>query len=194
MSSTITKRQLEIIEAAGKIMTDKGVSGLTTKKLASEMNFSESALYRHFKSKEEIIISMLKFLASNMSLLAVDQDEQSATSQLRQFFSKQFEFFNQKPHFVIAVFAEGLLEESEGINQAIQQVMASRIQVLSPIILKGQETEEFTKALKVEDLIHVIMGSMRLFIFKWRMSRFEFDIIKEGEQKMNSIIQLIQNK
>ena len=62
----ITPRQLEIIEAAGKILTASGVSGLTIKNLAKEMQFSESAIYRHFKSKEEIIIAMLNYLADNI--------------------------------------------------------------------------------------------------------------------------------
>ena len=59
----ISDRQLEIIKAAGKILTTSGVSGLTIKNLAKEMKFSESAIYRHFTSKEEIIIALLEFLA-----------------------------------------------------------------------------------------------------------------------------------
>ena len=45
MIETISDRQLEIIEAAGKILTASGVSGLTIKNLAREMKFSESAIY-----------------------------------------------------------------------------------------------------------------------------------------------------
>ena len=62
----ITPRQLEIIEAAGKILNSSGVTGLTIKNLAKEMKFSESAIYRHFASKEEIIIAMLNYLAQEV--------------------------------------------------------------------------------------------------------------------------------
>ena len=62
----IKKRQLEIIKAAGEILTESGLAGLTTKNLAVRMDFAESALYRHFKSKEEIIIAMLNYLADNI--------------------------------------------------------------------------------------------------------------------------------
>ena len=37
MTLEISSRQLEIIEAAGKILTTSGVSGLTIKNLAKEM-------------------------------------------------------------------------------------------------------------------------------------------------------------
>jgi AcrR family transcriptional regulator len=46
----ISAKQLEIIKAAGRILTASGVSGLTIKELAKEMQFSESAIYRHFES------------------------------------------------------------------------------------------------------------------------------------------------
>ena len=65
-TETISDRQLEIIEAAGKILTAAGISGLTIKNLAKEMKFSESAIYRHFTSKEEIIIALLEYLAQSM--------------------------------------------------------------------------------------------------------------------------------
>jgi AcrR family transcriptional regulator len=37
----IKPRQLEIIEVAGKLLTNSGINGLTIKNLANEMNFSE---------------------------------------------------------------------------------------------------------------------------------------------------------
>jgi len=61
----LSTRQLEIIEATGKLLTTSGLSGLTIKNLAKEMHFAESAIYRHFSSKEEIIVSMLQYLANN---------------------------------------------------------------------------------------------------------------------------------
>ena len=63
MKRSISDRQLEIIEATGKILTASGLSGLTIKNLAKEMKFTESAIYRHFESKEAIIITMLNYLA-----------------------------------------------------------------------------------------------------------------------------------
>ena len=73
----ITPRQLEIIEATGKILTTSGVSRLTIKNLAKEMQFSESAIYRHFESKEEIIIAMLDYLSETMDeLLKNSRDKQ----------------------------------------------------------------------------------------------------------------------
>ena len=45
----MTTRQLEVIQAAAKILTQSGSEGLTIKNVPQEKwGFSESALYRHF--------------------------------------------------------------------------------------------------------------------------------------------------
>ena len=194
MSTDISIRQLEIIEAAGKILTEKGINGLTTKKLAQEMNFSESALYRHFSNKEEIIVCMLNYLGLNMDQHSTELENKNPIEQLKNFFQNQFRFFESQPYFVIAVFSEGLLEESEKINQAIKSLMTKRMQLLKPIIQIGQEKGAITNDLDSDELIHILMGSVRLFMLKWRMSKFEFDIQTEGNKMLTSILKLIQTK
>jgi AcrR family transcriptional regulator len=194
MSTDISIRQLEIIEAAGKILTEKGINGLTTKKLAQEMNFSESALYRHFSNKEEIIVCMLNYLALNMDQHTTELENKNPIEQLKNFFQNQFRFFESQPYFVIAVFSEGLLEESEKINHAIKSLMNKRMQLLKPIIQIGQEKRAITNDLDSDELIHILMGSVRLFMLKWRMSKFEFDIQTEGNKMLTSILKLIQTK
>ena len=194
MSTDISIRQLEIIEAAGKILTEKGINGLTTRKLAQEMNFSESALYRHFSNKEEIIVCMLNYLGLNMDQHSTELENKNPIEQLKNFFQNQFRFFESQPYFVIAVFSEGLLEESEKINHAIKSLMNKRMQLLKPIIQIGQEKGAITNDLDSDELIHILMGSVRLFMLKWRMSKFEFDIQTEGNKMLTSILKLIQTK
>lgn len=101
----IKERQLEIIEAAGKILTESGIAGLTTKNLAAKMGFAESALYRHFKGKEEIILTMLRYLSTDMDsrLINSTKDIESPEEKLKAAFNNQFEFFKKNPHFLVAI-------------------------------------------------------------------------------------------
>jgi TetR/AcrR family transcriptional regulator, fatty acid metabolism regulator protein len=191
----ITPRQIEIIEAAGKILTSSGVSGLTIKNLAKEMQFSESAIYRHFASKEEIIVAMLNYLADDidkrLSNLAKPADPEE---QFKSLFREQFRFFSINFHFVVAVFSDGLMEESQLINQNILKLMNVKIKHLMPIIMEGQQKGIFTNAITTDELMHIIMGTFKLQMFKWRIANFEFDIKRSGENMVQSILTLIKNK
>ncbi len=190
----ITDRQLEIITAAGEILTESGIAGLTTKKLAAKMGFAESALYRHFTGKEEIMVTMLQYLAADMDkrlkdcLLNIDEPE----FQLKEVFNNQFGFFKNNPHFLVAIFSDGLLEESKVINDAIMQIMAVKRKYLLRIIKKGQEEGVFKNTLSVDDMVHFVMGSFRLHMLQWRMADFTFDVKLKGNNLMTSILTLIK--
>ncbi|MGF2413046.1 TetR/AcrR family transcriptional regulator [Ferruginibacter sp.] len=190
----IKKRQLEIIEAAGEILTESGLAGLTTKKLAAKMGFGESALYRHFKGKEEIIITMLQYLNADMDkrLTACVENINDPVKKLDAVFNNQFDFFQQHPQFLVAVFSEGLMEESKSINAAILQLMATKRKHLLPIINQGQLQGIIETTAPAEDIMHIIMGSFRLHMLQWRMSDFAFDVKKKGNKLMESILTLIK--
>ena len=192
----ITDRQLEIIAAAGKILTSSGVSGLTTKNLAAAMQFSESALYRHFSSKEEILLAMLHYLADSMDQRlahAVDTN-QPVEMQLKLLFRSQMQFFQEQPHFAVAVFSDGLLEASERINAAMLQLMAVVMKHLHPIVAAGQQSDLFTATIPTSALLHLIMGSFRLLMFKWRISNFQFDISAAGDEQLQTLLYVLKSK
>lgn len=192
----VTERQLEIIEAAGKLLSTSGVSGLRIKSLAKEMGFSESAIYRHFSSKEEMIVTMLNYLAESMDLRyqQVISDSLSPTEKFTALFDSMLTFFQNHPHFVVAVFSDGLFEESQHINEGISNIMTVKRSHLIPIIQEGQQTGEFTKRIDSEELAHIIMGSFRLLMFKWRTAQFQFEIERRGILLTESLLTLIKNK
>jgi AcrR family transcriptional regulator len=190
----IKERQLEIIEAAGEILTESGLAGLTTKNLAAKMGFAESALYRHFKGKEEIIVTMLQYLAADLDkrLAGCVANLDSPVEKIKAVFNNQFDFFQKHPHFLVAVFSDGLLEESKKINAAIMQIMATKRKHLLPIITQGQLEGLFETSASAEDLMHIIMGSFRLHMLQWRMTDFSFDVKQKGNKLMGSILTLIK--
>ena len=191
----ITPRQLELIEAASRLLTSSGINGLTIKNLAKEMNFSESAIYRHFSSNEDIILAMLHYLAENIDerLSALTKTE-NPEENFRAMFKEQFTFFSRNSHFVVAVFSDGLMEESQRINEAILKLMAVMMKHFMPLLTDGQQKNIFTNAIENEDLVHVVMGAFKLQMFKWRLFNFQFDLIESGNKMIDSVLTLIKTK
>lgn len=190
----ISTRQQEIIEAAGKILTDAGVGGLTTKRLAKEIGFSESAIYRHFASKEDIIIALLEYLREDMNKRLSESvvTDLSPEEKFKKLFQSQFSFFEKNTHFVVAVFSDGLLEESDKIGQAILSLMQVKMKYLLPVIMEGQQKGVFTKAITTEELVHIIMGTFRLQMFKWRIADFKFDIQRNGQNMLEALLTIMK--
>ena len=191
----IKPRQLEIIEAAGQLVTEDGFAALTTKRLAERMHFTEAALYRHFKSKEEILVTMLHHLAANIDerLTAVAGTHPEPVERVRAMFDSQFTYVQKNPQDLMALFATGVLEASHGIDAGIDRIMVVKRRHLLNAIKDGQRSGDFTSDHSAETLSHIIMGTFRLHMLQWRMSGRSFDVRKKGKALIGSALDLITN-
>lgn len=196
MQEITTNRQIEIIEAAGKLLMAKGVKGLTTKNLSIELGFSESALYRHFRNKEDIVVLLINYLESNIKerLQPIYENTNLTSSEkLISIFNSQFTFFQQNPHFIIAILSEGLFNETDNINSSILKVINYKLQLLSSIIDEGKKEGVLKTALTTEEMVHIIIGSFRMMMLKWKFSGFQLDLITNGNSIMNTTINLLKS-
>ena len=69
--------------------------------------------------------------------------------------------------------------------------MAVKTKHLKPILRDGQRENIFTNKVETEELSDITMGAIRLLMFKWRASNFEFDLKKRGEKMIQSLLNLI---
>jgi len=63
-STTIRKKQ--ILLAARSIVVKYGSENVTIRRIADEVGITEGAIYRHFKSKRELLSSLADFAISNL--------------------------------------------------------------------------------------------------------------------------------
>lgn len=190
-------RQLEILEAAGTILNEEGIGGLTTKNIAKRVGFAESALYRHYGSKEEIISGLLEYLhysmASRLPMIAA-MEEIRPELRLKKLFGSQLDYLALHPYFLVAIFSDGLLKYSPVIQESMQRIMALMCKTILRIIQDGQKSQVFTAQIAAEELVHILMGSFRLLMLQWRMDDFGFDLKVTGNQHIESLISLISKK
>ena len=86
------------------------------------------------------------------------------------------------------------MEESQRINEMIYKIMSVKIKHLKPLLIEGQQSGVFTKAISADDLTHIVMGTFRLQMYKWRMAEFQFDIEIEGNKMIQAMLTLIHLK
>ena len=196
MRTEITPRQLEIIEAAGQLITEDGYAKLTTKRLAERMQFSEAALYRHFASKEAILVSMLEHLTASVQLrmTEVASREVLPEPRLRAMFDSHFSYFKAHPQYLMAIFATNFMEPSPATEAANLGLMEVMRQHLRAVIGEGQKTGAFTKTISADMLVHIVMGTFRLHMLQWRISGRGFDLTRKGRGLMDAVISLISTK
>ncbi len=58
-SRTPTPRQEELVDRALELVREAGLAGLTVRRLAERVGFTEAALYRHFASKQSLLLALM---------------------------------------------------------------------------------------------------------------------------------------
>ena len=190
----ISIRQQEIITASGKILITKGIKALTTKNLAFEMGFSESAIYRHFNNKEEIIAALFHYILENFKLRLTEilALELNPLEKLNRIFESQCMFFAENPHFTMAILADDIYYEGEKVKIALQQIMAYKGGVISQVLTAGVANGQIRNDIEIKELQHTIVGSFRLLLHKWRLSNFDFNLQAAGKTMMETISLLLK--
>ncbi len=193
--TNFSDRQIEIMEAATLRIDRYGIQELTIKNLSSDINVSEAALYRHFKSKNEIMLGLLTYFTQEMSQRIegiISKEDRTPVERLRDVFSSQLKAFVQKPAIVSVIFAEGIFNFNKELSDTVTGIMEMMHDVIDTVIKEGQDDGSITSFVGHSTLATIIMGSMRITVLKWKISGHTSDLIKDGNKVLNGIFKMIE--
>lgn len=190
-----TERQIEIIEAATLRIDQFGIQELTIKNLAADLNLSEAALYRHFKSKNEILLGLLNYFISEMKeriSIIMANKQVHPTDILKQIFFSQLKTFVNKPSFVCVIFAEGIFQFNKDLLNRVSYMIDMMQKNVETLIEKGQNDGNYATLLSKAAISTIIMGSMRMVVLKWKLSGYKSELVNDGETILNGLLKMIE--
>lgn len=196
MISELSDRQKEIIEVSLTLIAENGIQGLTIKNLAKRIGFSESAIYRHYENKIEILVAILNYFKENTEHLFTAElnAKCDALTKIDHLFQNQFRIFDNSPSLVAVIFSEELFRNEAILVKKVSEIMDNSFETLTSIIREGQENGELRNDVKAQHLAVVVMGTLRLFVKQWQMSGYAFSLFEKGNQLSNSVKILVTNK
>ncbi|WP_271394096.1 TetR/AcrR family transcriptional regulator [Aequorivita sinensis] len=190
-----TDRQIEIMEAATNRISQYGIQNLTIKTLAEDIGLSEPALYRHFKSKNEILLSVLDYFKTEMQnrIQAIPfKEEATYPEKLRLIFNSQLQAFTDKPAIVSVIFAESIFHFDESLSNKVAEIMDLMQNYVSENVKNGQENGQYSKKIGASTLTTIIIGGMRMAVLKWKLSGHKSNLIKDGKSVLNGILKMTE--
>ena len=196
-NNKFSERQIEIIEAATKRIDEHGIQDLTIKTLAADLNLSEAALYRHFKSKNEILLGLLTYFIEEMKGrldVILSNKDRSPSELLKDLFDSQLKTFVQKPSVVSVIFSESIFQFNKELSSTVSSMMELMQNHIEGIVKKGQANGSFSKMVGVSTTTTIIMGGMRITVLKWKLSGHKSDLIMEGNKVLSGILKILETK
>lgn len=194
MNTALSNRQSEIIHTAIKLIGEGGIQALTIKNLSSEIGIAESAIYRHFKSKTEVLSTLLDYLKS---IILSHYDHMyrlkgSSFERIKGMIIGQLKIFAENPSYAIVILSDGLYKNERALHNKIFELMENAKATFIKIIDEGKSSGEIRNDVTSEQVAFIIMGGVRLTINQWSLSNFSFDLKERGNILFDTMLTLIQ--
>lgn len=188
-----TARQKQIIQASLDIIATSGNKNLTIKNISKKIGISEPAIYRHFNSKMDILLGIIHSIKDNRGVdySELDIENLSYINKIRKALAVRAYRFTKNPSLAAVIFSEEIFDDKSQLSEAVAEVMDDSLQRMVNIISQGQNNGEIIDIIDAEDIGLLIIGSFRLLVTKWHMSKYNFDLVKSTEKLMNAIEKLI---
>lgn len=188
-----TERQKEIIETAIKLIDEGGIQNVTMKQIANRLDITEPAIYRHFASKADILLSMLEQFKfrSKGHLTKARSAEVPNLQKVETIFLEHSGQFAERPHMTAVVFSEEAFQDDPRLAEIIFSVMNAAHEGLAEIIAAAQQAGEIRGDIPAAHLAITILGTLRLLVKRWRLSKFGFDLRQESQAVWHSLKTLI---
>ena len=190
----MTERQNEIINKSIEIIGTKGIQGLTIKNLSKAIGISEPAIYRHFESKTDVLLTLLKKFEQMSSFLneAPGSEEYSSIEKIEKMFLKIIDVFSKEPSQISVIFSEEIFKNEEVLKNKIVEIMDEKVRTIEMIITEGQQKGEIRKDIDSNTLALIVIGSLRFMVKRWDLKNQHENLKEDGKRLINGLALILK--
>ena len=155
-------RRLEIIEAAQKIILTRGMGHLTIEAIAQEVGLTEGAIYRHFTSKQEVLLFLLEDVERTLfKTLEKAKDKQgSSLMRLEEVLKADLSFLEGREGLSFIISQAGYLGDPE-IQDRVSRIVTRYLETIEVILGEGVESGEIKQDIDREAAAILFLGMVQ---------------------------------
>ena len=177
-STTVRKKQ--IMDAARKLIMRSGSEHVTIKNMAKEVGISDSAIYRHFKSKTEI----LSFLADCVSAGLIHDIEMAqgvgfnSMNIIDEILRTHLSKIKQKRGLSFLVLAEIISFGNKSLNKKVSDNIQIYVDRLRVVLSDGVRAGVVRKDVDLDAAALLLFGMIQGLVNMWALNAYKFDLVK----------------
>lgn len=177
-------RREQIAEAAMDLIAAQGLRRMSIAAVARRVGLVPSGIYRHFKSKDEIIHAVLdrvgQRLAENVEAACRDSDQ--PLEQLKDVMMRHIRFIREGRAVPRMVFADDAQTDNDRLKQHVVKVLSGYISQVSDIVDQGQSQGCIRSDVDQRTIAMMLFGIIMPAGIIWHMTDGAFDVTRHAQQ------------
>ena len=161
-----------------EVISEQGLQGLTTREVAKKQGISESTIFKHYKSKNELILAVLDYFSQYDQAIieSLTLKEFKPLEAITYFVESYVTYYENYPEITaITLSYEGLMHEVE-LCGVVKEIFAQRIKTVQSLIEDAKHLNEIPKEVDTESLTDLIIGLERVVVQRWRLYNYNFSL------------------
>lgn len=188
-SLKMTIRQQEIVESVRKIICSRGIKNLTIHEIAKRLEVTDGALYRHFRSKAEIISQLIDEIEETLLVTIKEAIDKSADpiQKLENIFLFHLSYSQQRKGITFKIINETLNIENKSLQRKMFGVINKYLKTIEAILLEGVKLGKLRKDLDCASASIVFFGIVQSMVTHWALGGFRSPLEKNHLDEMLNI-------
>ena len=172
-----TLRRKQIIDALRKLIIAYGSENVTVRRIAKEIGVSQGAIYRHFKSKREILDFLIDYIEENLIGDIEKNDPSDNTLEiLENVLKNHISAIEQRKGVSFLVVAEIISLGDKKLNRKIYDVLNNYIEHIQNIIIRGIQVGEIKAGINPPMAATTFFGVIQGLVSLWALSNYTFSL------------------
>lgn len=165
-----TERREQIVAATLRLLARTPIESLTTRKLAAELGLSQPAMFRHFASREALLLAVVAYARTELESLAAGIVERGgpALRQLRSLGHALLEHVERQPGLPRLLFASAT-PAAGPVRDALRHVVAMQGALLAELVRQGQREGELDPTCDADRAAVLFLGMLQGMVLRWEI-------------------------
>jgi len=189
-------RQEQIVEAALNVINRQGMKELSVGGVARSVGLVPSAIYRHFKSKDDVLEAIIDLIRDKLqtNIKAVCKETPDPFERLRRLLMRHVRTIRENQAIPRIIFSEDLYSGHPERKAKVYGIIRDYLREVGEIIRQGQRIGQMRSDLDLETMTLLFLGMIQPAGFLWFLSDAKFDITKHVGKAWDIFSEVVRAK
>jgi len=170
-------RRTQIADAAIKVVVKYGSEHVTVRRIAQETGITEGALYRHFKSKHDILALMVERTQEDIVAgIVKGAAGRTPLGILESALRNHMSSIEQRKSVSFQVLAEIISLGDKKLNRQASEALERYTAYIADLLSQAIEAGEIRKDINPEEAAILITAAIQGLVSKWALGNYSFNL------------------
>lgn len=186
-------RQQQIRLAALQLIATHGVARLSVGALARQVGLSPAAIYRHFKSKDDVLDAALDLIGEMLldTVRAARTEGSGPLDALHRLLVRHLRLIRENSAIPRIVFSEEVFGGDPGRRARVHRILRTYLEAVAEIVAEGQKQGEVRADLAPDTAALLFLGIVQPAAILWHVSEGRFHATRHAELAWKLLLEAI---